>query len=55
MDCKYVFDEDMRKLKVLSKNELIKKLNKYSYKKHNIHSLPEKDVMKIRDKVLKIV
>jgi len=29
-------DEDMRKLKVLSKNELIKKLNKYSYKKHNI-------------------
>ena len=55
VDCKYVFDEDMKKLKVLSKNELIKKLKKYSYKKHNIHSLPEKDVMKIRDKVLKIV
>ena len=50
--CKYVFEDDMDKLKDLSKYEVKKRLEKYNYKIHKIHKMKISDVMKIRDKVV---
>ena len=55
VDCKYVFDEDIQKLKDLSKNEVIKRLKKYHYSTHKRHNMKRKDVLKIRDEVLKVI
>ena len=52
VDCKYVFEDDMEKLKDLSKYEVKKRLEKYNYKHHKIHKMTISDVMKIRDKVI---
>ena len=52
VDCKYVFEDDMDKLKDLSKYEVKKRLEKYNYKIHKIHKMKISDVMKIRDKVV---
>jgi len=55
VDCKYVFDDDVKKLKDLSKYEVKKRLEKYHYLSHKRHNLKVKEVMKIRDKMLKLV
>ena len=55
VDCKYVFDDDMKKLKDLSKYEVKKRLEKYHYSTHKIHKMKKSDVLKIRDKVLKVI
>ena len=55
VDCKYVFDDDIKKLKNLSKYEVIKRLEKYHYLTHKIHKSKKSKVMKIRDKVINLV
>ena len=52
VDCKYIFEDDMEKLKDLSKYEVKKRLEKYGYKKHKIHKMKMSYVMKIRDKLI---
>ena len=55
VDCKYVFDDDVKKLKDLSNYEVKKRLEKYHYQSHQKHNLKVKEVMKIQDKILKLV
>ena len=55
VDCKYAFDDDMKKLKDLSKYEVKKRLEKYKYNWHSNHKIKKSDVLKIRDKVLKVI
>jgi hypothetical protein len=45
----------MKKLKDLSKYEVKKRLEKYHYSTHKIHKMKKSDVLKIRDKVLKVI
>ena len=52
VDCKYVFDDDVKKLKDLSKYEVKKRLEKYHYSTHKIHKSKESEVMSIRDKLI---
>ena len=45
----------MKKLKNLSKYEVKKRLEKYHYQSHKIHKSKFKEVMSIRDKIVKMI
>ena len=55
VDSKYVFSKEIDKLKTLGLKDLKNRLSKYSYIKHKRHNTTEKEVIKIREKLLRII